>query len=88
MIDNSDLRRIIDQAKEKIKSLESENKSLKNELSRLSELRTEYRNLLNSYARLKLARALGYSEENKKRAYRRLTNMITEIDKCLKMLND
>ena len=49
MIDNSDLRRIIDQAKEKIKSLESENKSLKNELSRLSELRTEYRNLLNSY---------------------------------------
>ena len=53
MIDNSDLRRIIDQAKEKIKSLESENKSLKNELSRLSELRTEYRNLLNSYERLK-----------------------------------
>lgn len=86
MVNNS--RQIIERAKEKIKFLEAENERLRDEIARLSALKTEYRDLQSNYERLKLARAFGHSEEDKQKAYRRLTNMITEIDKCLEMLND
>ena len=81
-------RQIIERAKEKIRQLEEQNRSLREELSELSIVREKYQDLLSDYERLKLTKAFGHSEEDKQRAYRRLTNMIAEIDKCLKMLND
>ncbi|KGN82155.1 hypothetical protein HW49_03000 [Porphyromonadaceae bacterium COT-184 OH4590] len=81
-------RQIIERAKEKIRQLEEQNRSLREELSELSIVREKYQDLLSDYERLKLAKAFGHSEEDKQRAYRRLTNMIAEIDKCLEMLND
>ncbi len=82
-----DSRKTIQRVMAKISSLESENRALKQQLSRFDELQKELHDLQSDYERLKLAKAFGASEEDKQRAYRRLTNMITEIDKCLKMLN-
>ncbi len=83
-----DSRKTIQRVMAKISSLESENRALKQQLSRFDELQKELHDLQSDYERLKLAKAFGASEEDKQRAYRRLTNMITEIDKCLKMLNN
>lgn len=82
-----DSRKTIQRVMAKISSLESENRALRQQLSRFDELQKELHDLQSDYERLKLAKAFGASEEDKQRAYRRLTNMITEIDKCLKMLN-
>lgn len=44
---------------------------------------------LNSdYQILKVARAFGQSEQDKKEAYRRITRMMRDIDKCLDLLNE
>lgn len=86
MIDKS--RNTIERVKAEIALLKSENIALKQQLERFEEVKKELHNLQSDYDRLKLAKAFGHSEEDKQRAYRRLTNMITEIDKCLKMLND
>lgn len=83
-----DSRKTIQRVMAKISSLESENKALKQQLTRFDKLQKELHDLQSDYERLKLAKAFGASEEDKQRAYRRLTNMITEIDKCLKMLNN
>jgi len=85
---SNDSRQILELAMRKIESLEADNKQLQRDIARLSEVEARYIDLLGNYERLKLARAFGQSEDDKKRAYRRLTNMITEIDKCLEMLND
>ena len=85
---SNDSRQILELAMRKIESLEADNKQLQRDIARLSEVEARYRDLLGNYERLKLARAFRQSEDDKKRAYRRLTNMITEIDKCLEILND
>ncbi|MGN0186674.1 MAG: hypothetical protein ACI392_02885 [Paludibacteraceae bacterium] len=45
------------------------------------ELRANYNNL-------KMARMVGFSEADKKKAYRRISNFVQEIDKCLELLQD
>ncbi len=83
-----DNHKIIKNAIAKIKRLEEENLSLKESISSLKQIEQKYTILQKDYERLKLAKAFGHSEEDKKRAYRRLSNMIAEIDRCLKLLND
>ena len=85
---SNDPQQILELAMRKIESLKADNELLRRDIARLSEVEAQYKGLLGNYERLKLARAFGQSEDDKKRAYRRLTNMITEIDKCLEMLND
>lgn len=45
------------------------------------ELRANYNNL-------KMARMVGFSEADKKKAYRRISNFVQEIDNCLELLKD
>jgi GTP1/Obg family GTP-binding protein len=53
-----------------------------------AELEQKLSNLHNDYQRLKLAKAFGQSEGDKKEADRRLFSLIKEIDNCLKLLNE
>lgn len=45
------------------------------------ELRANYNNL-------KMARMVGFSEADKKKAYRCISNFVQEIDNCLELLKD
>ena len=81
-------RLIILRATQKIQNLEEDNALLQKELRRLSDIELKYQLLQKDYERLKLARAFGPSEEDKKKAYRRLTNMIERIDNCLNIIRN
>jgi phage shock protein A len=76
----------------KIKALKEDNIELDKKYKQLqkqfSEMRSNCEDLQNNYQRLKLAKAFGQSEEDKKKAYQRLSSMIADIDKCLVMLNE
>jgi len=84
----NDVQQTIKRAKEKIQYLDLEVIKLKKEIEELSVWKNNYKNLQSDYNSLKLARTFCQSEEDKKKFYRQFTNMITEIDKCLEMLND
>jgi uncharacterized coiled-coil DUF342 family protein len=78
---NSELNATILKQAEEIEKLDALRQKIK-------DLQGENAILQKDYQILKTARAFGQSEQDKKDAYRRLSNMITEIDKCLDLLNE
>ena len=71
-------------------SLKQENTLLKAETERLQTENSQQRLTIEeykaNYERLKLACAFGMSEESKKKAHNRITQMVREIDTCLELL--
>ncbi|MDR1592333.1 MAG: hypothetical protein LBS16_05565 [Prevotellaceae bacterium] len=72
--------------------LKSDNEALKadletcrKELFAAKKMAAEYRD---NYEVLKVARAFGQSEQDKKNAYRRITTLMRDIDTCLALLNE
>jgi len=78
------------QVRERYEALMAENQRI------ISELNETRRNLANAqnqivdlnakYDRLKLARAYGWNEEQKRLASDRITKLVREIDSCLSLL--
>ncbi len=62
-------------------ALDEANGKLMDAHREIVELRTKYENL-------KMARMVGFSEEDKKKAYRRVSGFMRKIDSCLELLND
>lgn len=61
--------------------LDEANDKLMDAHREIVELRAKYENL-------KMARMVGFSEEDKKKAYRRVSGFMRKIDSCLELLND
>lgn len=55
---------------------------------KLMEAHREIVELRAKYENLKMARMVGFSEEDKKKAYRRVSGFMRKIDSCLELLND
>lgn len=55
---------------------------------RLMDAHKEIVELRAKYENLKMARMVGFSEEDKKKAYRRVSNFVRKIDSCLELLNN
>lgn len=73
-------------------SLREQNEQLKAALERKQEdLMQAHQQILeirNSYDRLRVARNLGVTEEERVESKRRINKIVREIDKCLALLND
>ncbi len=73
-------------------ALEEKNAHLEEQLSithdQLMESHKQVVELRASYEALKMARMIGFSEEDKKKAHRRISNLVREIDSCLALLNE
>lgn len=73
-------------------NIEKKNEQLVEELARtreeLMEAHKEIVELRSSYSALKMARMVGFSEEDKKSAHRRITRLVRDIDSCLELLNE
>ncbi len=76
---------LYENTKKRVETLEDElataNEKLMDAHKEIVELRADYKNL-------KMARMVGFTEEDKKKAYRRISNLVREIDTCLELLND
>lgn len=62
-------------------ALDEANEKLMEAHREIVELRAKYENL-------KMARMVGFSEEDKKKAYLRVSGFMRKIDSCLELLND
>jgi len=78
------------QVRERYEALMAENQRI---ISELNETRRDLANAQNQivdlnakYDRLKLARAYGWNEEQKRLASDRITKLVREIDSCLSLL--
>ena len=63
-------------------------KELAKNLEELMEAHKEIVELRFSYSALKMARMVGFSEEDKKTAHRRIFRLVRDIDSCLELLNE
>lgn len=76
----------------KYENLKSKNEQLVEELARareeLMQTHKEVVELRSNYSSLKMARMVGFSEEDKKKAHRRITRLVRDIDSCLELLNE
>ncbi|MDR0829090.1 MAG: hypothetical protein LBN95_03135 [Prevotellaceae bacterium] len=79
------LRNQLNSLKDNNLKLEKERDELRGELV---ELKGENAILQKKYQTLKIAKALGKSEDDKKEEYRRFTNMINKITEIEKLLNE
>jgi len=72
--------------------LKEENSRLTAELAQkkedLIEAHNQIVNLRSNYESLKIAKSFGSTEEDKKKAYKRLTALVRDVDTCLEMLKD
>ena len=72
--------------------IEKKNERLEEELARTrDELMEAHKNVVelrSSYSALKMARMVGFSEEDKKQAHRRISGLVRDIDSCLDLLNE
>lgn len=75
----------------KQESLKQEKRQLKEKIGELEQLigslQEENRLLQQKYENLKLARMIGYSEDDQKDAKNRIQKLVREIDKCIALLN-
>ncbi|MCQ2349661.1 MAG: hypothetical protein MJZ98_04175 [Paludibacteraceae bacterium] len=61
---------------------------LENTTKQLQDALLDIRDGQKKYETLKLAKAFGQSEEDKKRAYRRITKLVNDIDACIKLIKE
>lgn len=87
---NSDTLSAVRQMREQFEAAMEENKRLKKELTdvrkALDKAENQIDDLNAKYDRLKLARAYGWNEEQKRAATARITKLVREIDSCLSLL--
>lgn len=73
-------------------SLREQNEQLKAALERkqedLMQAHQQFLEVRNNYDRLRVARNLGVTEEERVESKRRINKIVREIDKCLALLND
>lgn len=73
-------------------NLEKKNEHLEEELAHtrdeLMDAHKEIVDLRSNYSALKMARMVGFSEEDKKIAHRRISGLVRDIDSCLELLNE
>jgi hypothetical protein len=79
---------LFEQNKHRINRIDKLVKAHKELKIRYIELEKNYTELQNDYQRLKIAKAFGQSENDKKDAFRKISSLIAGIDKCLKLLNE
>lgn len=72
--------------------LKEENQRLSDELAQkkeeLLDAHSQIVNLRSNYNSLKIAQSIGNTEEDKKKAYKRLTRLVRDVDTCLDLLKD
>ncbi|HHT61477.1 MAG: hypothetical protein KBB61_05405 [Paludibacteraceae bacterium] len=72
--------------------LKEENQRLSDELAQkkeeLLDAHSQIVNLRSNYDSLKIAQSIGNTEEDKKKAYKRLTRLVRDVDTCLDLLKD
>ena len=71
--------------------LKEENQRLSDELAqkrRIVDAHSQIVNLRSNYDSLKIAQSIGNTEEDKKKAYKRLTRLVRDVDTCLDLLKD
>ncbi len=61
---------------------------LKEQAAQLQDAQFKVQLLERQYETLKLAKAFGQSEEDKKRAYRRISKLVNDIDACIQLIKD
>lgn len=88
---NVALRNKVERLIAQYEDVKQRNAQLSDELASLNEQLQEAHkqivDLQNAYNSLKMARMMGVSEADKQLAFRRLTNMIKQIDTCINLLN-
>ncbi|MDO4191323.1 MAG: hypothetical protein Q4D14_06540 [Bacteroidales bacterium] len=77
---------------QELTQLREENTELTKQLSELTQqlqdAQLSTKQIQRNYETLKTAKAFGQSEEDKKRAYRRISRLVNDIDSCIQLLKD
>lgn len=87
---NSDVLSAVRQMREQLQTALADNQRLSNELSEtrksLAMAENQIDDLNAKYDRLRLAKAYGWNQEQKRAATDRITRLVREIDSCLSLM--
>lgn len=82
----------LNQLLQEYNKLKDRNEKLEKQLSereaQLQDAQLEILGWRRQYETLKLAKAFGQSEEDKKRAYRRISKLVNDIDTCIQLIKE
>ncbi|MCQ2384723.1 MAG: hypothetical protein MJZ96_07595 [Paludibacteraceae bacterium] len=82
----------LNQLLQEYNKLKDRNEELEKQLSereaQLQDAQLEILGWRRQYETLKLAKAFGQSEEDKKRAYRRISKLVNDIDTCIQLIKE
>ena len=87
---NSDVLSAVRQMREQLQAALAENQRLSSELSetrkKLARAENQIDDLNAKYDRLRLAKAYGWNQEQKRAATDRITKLVREMDSCLSLM--